>query len=113
MRARIVYLFLVKYCLLSSTFAQCQLQKIYLHPKAAGNEKQSKFVDSIRFIPLEIRDGIELTTYNGIEVTRNYFLIKNYADKKILLYSKNGNFSKEINYKKLGDAFYPVYDEYN
>ena len=43
--------------LLVSHFAQSQLQKIYLHPKAAGNEKQSKFVDSIRFIPLEIKEG--------------------------------------------------------
>jgi hypothetical protein len=113
MRSCPLYHSLVLYCLIISTLAESQLQKIYLHPKAAGNEKQSIFVYSIRFIPLEVKEGIELTTYNGIEVTKNYFLIKNYADKKILLYSKNGNFKKEVSYKKLGDAFYPVHDEDN
>ena len=113
MRACLFYPPLVLYCLLMSTFAQSQLQKIYLHPKAASNEKQSRIVDSIRFIPLEVKDGIELTTYNGIELNRNYFLIKNYADKKILLYSKNGTFIKKIDFRKLGEAFYPVYYEHN
>jgi 6-bladed beta-propeller len=104
---------LLLYCLLLSTFAESQLQKIYLHPKAAGNEKQSKFIDSIRLIPLEVKDGIELTDYNAIEVTKNYFLIKDYANKKIIVYSKNGNFIQKINYKKLGEGLYPTYDEYN
>jgi len=113
MRACLFYSPLVLYCLLISTFAQSQLQKIYLHPKAAGSEKQSKFVDSIRLIPLEIKEGIELTAYNTIEVTKNYFLIKDYVGKRILLYSKNGSFIKKIGYKKLGEAFYPVYDEHS
>lgn len=104
---------LVLYCLLISTFAQSQLQKIYLYPKASGSEKQSKFVDSIRLIPLEIREGIELPAYNAIEVTKNYFLIRDYIDKRIFLYSKNGSFIKKINYKKLGESFYPVYDEHS
>jgi hypothetical protein len=100
-------------CLLVSTFAQSQLQKIYLHPKAAGSEKQSKFVDSIRFIPLEIKEGIELSRYNHVEVTKNYFFINVYMDKAVLLYSKNGHFTKKISYKKLGENMYPAYDEYS
>jgi hypothetical protein len=99
--------------LLLSTFGQSQLQKIYLHPKAPGSEKQSKFVDSIRLIPLELKEDIELNAYNSIEVTKNYFLIDDYTGKRILLYSKNGSFIKKISYKKLGDALSPVYDEYN
>jgi hypothetical protein len=103
--------------LLVSPFAQSQsqlqLQKIYLHPKAAGSEKQSNFVDSIRFIPLEVKEGIELNTYTNVGVTKNYFLITDYLRKVILLYSKNGNFTKKISYKKFGEAFYPVYDEYS
>jgi hypothetical protein len=111
MRARLFYFPLGLYCLLIPTFAQSQLQKIYLHPKSAGSEKQSKFVDSIRIIPLEIKEEIELSAYNSIEVTKNYFLIKDPVGKRILLYSKNGNFIKKIDYKKLGEAFYPVYNE--
>jgi 6-bladed beta-propeller len=113
MRSRQLHPPLVFCCLLLSTFAYSQLQKIYLHPKAAGNEKQSKFVDSIRLIPLEIKEGVELTAYNGIEVTKNYFLIKDFIGKTILLYSKNGNFIKKVSYKRLGEGFYPFYDERN
>ena len=99
-------------CLLPvSPFAQSQLQKIYLHPKAAGSEKQSNFVDSIRFIPLEVKEGIELNTYSYVEVTKNYFLITDYFNNIILLYSRNGGFTKKISYKKFGESFYPVYDE--
>jgi hypothetical protein len=113
MRSRLLHPPLVLYCLLLSTFTHSQLQKIYLHPKAAGNEKQSKFVDSIRLIPLEIKEGVELTAYNSIEVTKNYFLIRDNLGKTILLYSKDGNFIKKVSYKKLGDNFYPAYDEHN
>jgi hypothetical protein len=104
-------LILILYCLSITPIAHAQLQKIYLHPKAAGSEKQSKFVDSIRFIPLEIKEGIELTMYSAVEVTNNYFLIRDYTGKAVLLYARNGRFIKKISYKKLGEGFYPVYDE--
>ena len=94
-----------------SSFAHSQLQKIYLHPKAAGSEKQSKFVDSIRFIPLEVKAGVEFTNYNSVEVTSDYFMIRDYTNKAVLLYAKNGRFIKKISYKKLGNGFYPAYDE--
>jgi hypothetical protein len=113
MRRHLSFPIVLLCCLLLSTFAHSQLQKIYLHPKAAGNEKQSKFVDSIRLIPLEIKEGVELTAYNGLEVTKNYFLINDFSNKKVLMYSKNGTFLKSISYKKLGENFYPLYDERN
>lgn len=111
MRSCLAYSSLLLYCLLHAALAHSQLQKIYLHPKAAGSEKQSKFIDSLRFIPLEVKEDIELTNYNSVEVTRNYFLIKDHGEKRIFVYSKNGNFIRKINYKKLGDNFYPVYNE--
>jgi hypothetical protein len=107
------YSALLACCLLVSPVAQSQLQKIYLHPKAAGNEKQLKFVDSIRFIPLEIKDGIESNKSNYVQITKNYFLINDYVDKAVLLYSKNGSFTKRISYKKFGENLYPTYDEYS
>jgi hypothetical protein len=97
--------------LVISVLAQAQLQKIFFHPKAAGTEKQTKFVDSIRIIPLEVHDGVELTNFNNVEVTSLYFLIKDYANKKIYFYAKDGSFIKQLSYKKLGDGFYPTYHE--
>ena len=110
MKSYLLCLILILYCLFIPPIAESQLQKIYLHPKAAGNEKQSKFVDSIRFIPLEIKEDIELALYNSVEVTSNYFLIRDFISKVILLYAKNGRFIKKISYKKLGDGFLPYYD---
>jgi hypothetical protein len=107
------YTALLACSLLISPFANSQLQKIYLHPKAAGSEKQSKFVDSIRIIPLEVKEGIELNKYNYVQVTKSYFLINDYVDKAVLLYSKNGRFTKRIGYKKLGENLSPAYDEYS
>jgi hypothetical protein len=101
------------YCLFISPGAQSQLQKIYLHPKAAGTEKQSNFVDSVRFIPLEIKEDIEVKAYTYVEATANHYLIRDYSSRTIILYGKDGRFIKKINYKKLGDYFYPDYDERN
>jgi hypothetical protein len=72
-------------CLLVPAIAQSQIQKIYLHPKAVGAGKQSQFVDSIRFIPLEIKDGVEIGAYNNIQITHKYFLITDYVNKNQLL----------------------------
>jgi hypothetical protein len=99
------------YCLFITPGAQSQLQKIYLHPKSAGTEKQSNFVDSIRFIPMEIKPGIEVKAFTQVEATTKYFLIRDYMSKAVILYAKDGRFIKKISYKKLGDYFYPTYDE--
>ena len=111
MRKCFLFTALLLRILLIYHIAHSQVQKIYLNPKATGIEKQSKIVDSIRIIPLEIKEEIELAVYNSIDVTKNYFLIKDYTGKRILLYSKNGDFIKKISYKKLGPAFYPFYDK--
>jgi hypothetical protein len=55
-------------CLLVPAIVQSQVQKIYLHPKAPGIGRQSQFVDSIRFIPLEIKDGVEIGWVDGLNV---------------------------------------------
>jgi hypothetical protein len=99
-------------CLLISTTASSQLQKIYLNPKAPGGGKQSQFVDSIRFIPLESKEDIRLGDYYNIQAIEKYFLLSDYLNKRLLIYSKDGRFLKKINYKKLGD-FYPNYNEHN
>ena len=94
--------------MLISTTAKSQLQKIYLNPKAPGGGKQSQFVDSIRFIPLEPKENIRLGDYYNIQAIEKYFLLGDYLNKRLLIYSKDGRFLKNINYKKLG-GLYPNY----
>jgi hypothetical protein len=112
MRMRLL-ISLLFYFILTLTFAQSQPQKIYLHPKTVAREKQSKFVDSLRFIALEINDKIEVGAYYSINVTEKYFLVNDYSNKRLLLYLKDGKFIKNISYKKLGDNFSPGYNERN
>ncbi len=92
---------------------QSQLRKIYLHPKTVAREKQSKFVDSLRFIPLETKDGIQLGTYYNIKVTDQYIMLSDQQNKRFILYTKEGKFVKNISYGKLGGNFYPAYEERN
>jgi hypothetical protein len=91
--------------------ASAQLQKIYLQPKSTTIEKQSQIVDSLRFIPLEIREDISLTDFNYVIITKAYFLIVNYAERNFLVYRRNGSFVKEVSFKKLGQGFYPSYQQ--
>ena len=107
------YLFILLHCLLIPVIAHSQVQKIYLQPKAPGSARQSQFVDSIRFIPLETQEGIQIGAYNNVNVTDKYFIIIDYPGKTVLLYAKDGSFIKKISYKKLGESFYPDYDERN
>lgn len=99
-------------CLLISTAANSQVQKIYLNPKATVTEKQSKFIDSIRFIPLQMGEGVQVGAWNYVEVTDKYFFIVHYPDKTILLYTRDGAFVKKISYKKLGENFSPRFEEH-
>lgn len=103
--------YLLLLCLVFSAVSKSQIQKLYIDPKSAGSEKQSRYIDSINFIPLEVKDGIELGDYISIEVTEGYFLLINHLEKSILMYLRNGAFVKKIKFGKLGDNFYPVYHE--
>lgn len=112
MRNFLFYCIALLYCLSISTIVSSQAQKIYLHPKATVTEKQSKFVDSIRFIPLQIAEGVQIGAWNYVEVTDKYFFIVHYPDKTILLYTRDGAFVKKISYRKLGENFSPRFEEH-
>lgn len=104
---------LIFFSLFFPVITHSQIQKIYLDPKAVRGGKQSQFVDSIRFIPLEIKNGIQLSGFGNVQVTEKYFLLTDYTLKMLLLYAKNGAFVKKINFKNLGGNFYPRYDQHN
>ena len=112
MRTQLLYCtIMIMYCLIITPGARSQPRKLYLHPKTVATEKQIKFVDSLRFIPLEIKQGIDLGTNYNITVTEKYILLTDYINKNLLIYSKQGKFVKNLNYKKLGEGFYPAYRE--
>ncbi|MCD2425029.1 6-bladed beta-propeller [Niabella pedocola] len=90
---------------------EAQPQKIYLNPKSPATENQSHFVDSLRFLTLEAKDGIIIGQWDNLEITASYFLITQYTNSAIFLYDRQGRFVKKISYKKLGDDFYPRYDK--
>ncbi len=96
---------------LSFLNAQTPLPKIFLHPKTIARESQTKFVDSLHFIPLEIKKGIEPGNNYNITITEKYILLLDYSNKKMFAYLKDGKFVKEVSFKKLGQGFYPNYDE--
>lgn len=101
--------FLIAFLLISGTNS-AQLPKIYLEPKATNTSKQSQFVHSIRFIPLTGTQFSKEDSYI-LEVSRNYFFLKDYSNQKLLIYSKEGKLIKEIDYKKKGAMFNPIYKE--
>ena len=102
---------LLLYCLLISTTVQSQLQKLYLNPKTPAREKQSKFIDSLRFIPLKVKEGVSAGASYNTYATDKYFLLVDYLNKVLRFYSKTGDFVKEIKYSRLGGNFYPNYRE--
>lgn len=111
MRKSLLLYFAAFLCsLFTVSTAQSQMQKLYVHPKAPGNEKQSNFIDSIHFIPLQPKEGLAIADYNSIIITPGYFIIED--ESRLFVYLKNGTFYKEISFKKLGDDFYPEYNAY-
>lgn len=112
MRIKLLNLILFLSAFFTTEEVQSQPQKIFLNPKAQGSERQTRFVDSLFFTPLEIVGGVEPGAFSNIIVTKDYFLINDYSRKSFLIYSKNGHYIKEINYKKTGNLS-PGYDEQN
>ena len=96
-------------CLATYTTVYGQPTKIYLSPKAAGAANQSTFIDSIKFHPLETTKRNSISNYSYAYVAGDYYFVNNYMEKNVLVYTKEGKFVKEIDYKKLGTS--PNYDK--
>jgi hypothetical protein len=90
-----------------STEAQ-EVRKIYVNPQNPAIQKQSSFVDSIRFIPFESIKGVSIESSN-VKPTENYYIVTDYRSRTLYLYSKSGAFVKAVNYSSLGANLYPLY----
>jgi len=96
------------YCVLSWTCVPAQqLRKIYLNPKNTAVQKQSNFIDSIQFIPLEPVNGVNVEAGN-VKFTGKYYLVTDYRSGVLYIYAKTGAFIKRIDFNELGDLA-PMY----
>ena len=86
------------------------IEKIYLNPKNPTIQKQSSYVDSIQFLPLESVEGSNFNEYATLRLTKNYFLITNHSDGYLFFFTKAGKFVKQVNYKSLTTNLYPSYN---
>jgi len=49
------------------------VEKIYLNPKNPAVQKQSSYIDSLVFLPMESKEGINLNEFANVRLTNNYF----------------------------------------
>lgn len=89
---------------------QAQPQKLYLNPATAAAASQSKFVEITRFITIDPSEKVDGNT--SLIVTRKYWVLYNYFEKKVSVFSKQGVFLKSLSLKKYGVATI-VYDDKN
>jgi hypothetical protein len=85
-----------------------QVRKIYVNPQNPAIQKQSSFVDSIRFIPFESIKGVSIESSN-VKPTENYYVVTDHRSRILYLYSKSGAFVKAVNYSSIGSNLYPSY----
>jgi hypothetical protein len=100
---------LLSYCILCWNYSQAQsIRKIFINPKNPVVQKQSNFVDSIRFIPFEQIESVNLAN-GAVRPTKKYYLVTDYGSRILYIFSKTGALVKKISFKELGGNLYPVY----
>jgi len=96
-------------CFFVNTTRAQQVEKIYINPKNPSIQKQTSFVDSIKFTPFESVAGISFNEYANVRLTEKYFLVTDYNEGVLYIYTKKGSFVKKINFKSLTKNLSPVY----
>ncbi len=86
------------------------IEKIYINPKNPTIQKQTGFVDSIKFTPFESVTGISFNEFANVRLTEKYFLVTDYTAGFLYIYTKTGAFVKKINFKSQTNNLYPGYN---
>ena len=103
------YLIVLLCCCWGHLLQAQSIEKIYLNPKNPSIQKQSNYVDSIQFLPLEAVEGIVFNEFANVRLTEKYFLITDNQAGFLYIYSKTGKFIKQINYKSQIKNIHPSY----
>jgi hypothetical protein len=98
-------------CLLPAPGLWAQPQKLYLNPATAGAAPQSKFIEITRFRPVDETAG-KISAFAMLIVTAKYWILYEYADKKLYFLTKEAKFIKKIDLKKYGEPMI-LYDDKN
>ncbi|MES2003811.1 MAG: 6-bladed beta-propeller [Bacteroidota bacterium] len=101
---------LIGCCFFANAIRAQQVEKIYINPKNPAIQKQTSFVDSIKFTPFESVAGINFNEYANVRLTEHYFLVTDYGTGFLYIYTKTGAFVKKINFKSLANNLYPAYN---
>ncbi|MES2371904.1 MAG: 6-bladed beta-propeller [Bacteroidota bacterium] len=102
--------FLIGCCFFVNTIRAQQVEKIYINPKNPVIQKQSGFVDSIKFTLFESATGVGFNEYANVRLTEKYFLVTDYNAGFLYIYTKTGAFVKKINFKSAANNLYPAYN---
>ncbi|GAA4328805.1 hypothetical protein [Flaviaesturariibacter amylovorans] len=105
----LLHLLILQPLLLVALAGQGQLQKIYLHPKAPGTERQSAIIDSLSFLPLAHKVSLSKGGNQYLMLATDHFLITDYPEKAIHVFTKEGAFVGTIDYGK-ADGLSPAYE---
>lgn len=97
-------------CFFVNNIRAQQVEKIYINPKNPTIQKQTSFVDSIRFTPFESVAGISFNEYAIVRLTEKYILISDYSAGILYIYTRAGAFLKKINYKTKVSNLNPGYN---
>ena len=93
-----------------NTLRAQQVEKIYINPKNPAIQKQSGFIDSLKFTPFESVAGISFNESANVRLTEKYFLVTDYSTGFLYIYTKAGAFVKKINFRSQTDNLYPAYN---
>ncbi len=97
------------YALLFCIAVQVQpVRKIYINPKNPTVQKQSAFVDSIRFIPFAYQQDVNFQN-SYVQSTEKYYLVTEFGTKSLYLYSRTGAFVKKVDFSLIGQYMFPYY----
>lgn len=77
-----------------------QGQKLYFNPKTAKGENQSKFIDGVKFIPLESVKGARFDTYTQLIVSARFFILFDWTDKRLAFFTQEGKYISTLEIKK-------------
>ncbi len=102
--------FLMAVCFCVNNIQAQQVEKIYINPKNPVIQKQSSYVDSIKFTTIESFIGISFNENNNVQLTEKYLLVTDYSAGFLYIYTKTGAFVKKINYKSVANNLYPRYN---
>jgi hypothetical protein len=87
-----------------------QVEKIYINPKNPAIQKQSSYIDSIKFTALESVAGNSFNEYASLRLTEKYILVTDYSAGFLYIYTKSGAFVKKVNFKSVTKNLYPGYN---